>query len=427
MSDLFSQDAELAVLSVIINNPDAVYNLNGLRFFMFSSTANQLLFSKIEDLVDKNLVPDTSILLASLDASGNLAKAGGKEYLDYLVKSNFPKENLQEYISLVSASHKARSLISLASSVKADQITLDNVDDKLRALRDGLDGISDNSVGGQTLHISEGANSAYDEIVARVTSPGIRGVPWGFAKVDNITGGKNAGELWYIAGRPGAGKTAVASNAVLNDGYSGNPCLLFSKEMNYITMMERLVAIDSGIPITNIRLGLLNQESIDKVYESFKRIKQLPIYLDTNFMMDDYYIESAIKKFTNTKGIKTVYIDYMQLIAERDENMIHSLGRISRMLKTYANGLKISVVALSQLNREVEHRDNKRPVMSDIKQSGSLEEDADLVVGLYRDEYYNKDTKYPGLMEFIILKNRNGPTGTITLDFKPDTNKISGG
>ena len=144
-------------------------------------------------------------------------------------------------------------------------------------------------------------------------------------------------------------------------------------------------------------------------------------------MIDDYYIEQVVRKFYATKGIKTVYVDYMQLIAERDENMTHTLGRISRMLKNLANGLNISIVALSQLNREVEHRDNKRPIMSDIKQSGSLEEDADLLIGLYRDEYYNKDSKFAGLMEFIILKNRNGPTGTITLEFKSDTNKISSG
>jgi replicative DNA helicase len=424
--NLFSTDSEMAVLSLILNNPDFAFSVNDLRPFMFSSTAYQIIFNEIEETVGRNLVPDPSLLVMSLDAGGNLPKCGGKETIQYIYKQTYPKENFHEYVSIVIGSFRARSFISLASQIKSDTVTLDNVEAKIQEFRKGVEQLENNSATGSTVHIGTGANEVYEEIVARTKNPGVRGIPWGFRKVDLLTGGKNPAELVILAGRPGSGKTAVMCNAALNDGRSGVPSLIFSKEMNYSTMLERMVAIDSGVGISNIRLGIINQVQLDQIRDSLKRIKAMPIYLDTNFMMDVITIENTIKKYNTLHGVKVAYLDYIQLVAERDENMTHALGKISRMLKNLANGLDLSIVTLSQLNREVEHRDNKRPLMSDLKQSGSLEEDADIVVGLYRDEYYNKDTKFPGLMEFNILKNRNGPVGSITLDFKSETNKVLG-
>jgi replicative DNA helicase len=135
-------------------------------------------------------------------------------------------------------------------------------------------------------------------------------------------------------------------------------------------------------------------------------------------------MEAVIRKYKSLHDIKVVYIDYVQLMVERDNNQTQELGRVSRRLKLMANTLDMTMVVLSQLNREVEHRDNKRPVMSDIRQCGNLEEDADFVVGLYRDEYYDKDSKQKGKLEFIILKQRNGPTGTTILKFDAETNQV---
>ena len=135
-------------------------------------------------------------------------------------------------------------------------------------------------------------------------------------------------------------------------------------------------------------------------------------------------MEAVIRKYKSIHDIKVAYIDYIQLMVERDANQTQELGRVSRKLKLMANTLDMTIVSMSQLNREVEHRDNKRPVMSDIRQCGNLEEDADFVVGLYRDEYYNKDSKDKGKLEFIILKQRNGPTGTTILKFNQENNQI---
>lgn len=423
--NIFSAEPEIAVLSILLRFPDMSYSVDGLRFFMFSSTPHQLIYQEIEGLSEKQLLPDAHLIISSLESTKNLNKVGGKDYIEYLIKQDFPMENLKEYITFIVASYKARSLLSTISGIKSEELTIDNVDFWVDKLKKSLDGLMETSGGSLTVHVGDGVRAAFDEIVARTTSPGIRGATWGITDLDLATGGKNPGDLWIIGGRPGSGKSAMMCNSVLTDGKNGVPCLLFEKEMNYQTLLERLVAIETGIPLQNIRLGLLTQDQIEVISVALAIIKKYPIYIDTSFTSDLYYIESTITRFKSLYGVKNVYLDYLQLLSERDENQTQELGRISRMLKLLANQHSICIVAISQLNRSVEQRDNKRPLMSDLRQSGSLEEDADYVIGLYRDDYYNKESPNKGLLEFIILKARNGPVGTLTLKFTAESNKIS--
>jgi len=419
---LFSTEPESAVLSLLLQYPEIFYE-SGIRFYMLSALPHQLILQEIEALVERNLVPDVHLIVSSLESSGTLSKVGGKEYITYLLGLDFKRENFREYCSLVTASHKARSLLSAASRVRAEDITTENVDEAISNLRHTLETISGETSNG-TFHIGDGIRKVFEDIVARTASPGIRGVSWGFSNVDMATGGKSPGDWWIIGGRPSQGKTALMCNSILSDGRNGVPVALFEKEMNYPSLIERLVAIDSGVPIQNIKLGILTSAQVDMLKESVARVRQYPIYIDTNFLSDIHYIESAIYKYKATKGVGIVYLDYLQLLAERDDNQTNELGRISRKCKLIANDQNVCVIGASQLNRSVEARENKRPILSDLRQSGNLEEDADYVVGLYRDDYYNKETKYKNYMEFIILKARNGPVGTITLKFDPESNKV---
>ena len=421
--NLFSTEHEIKVLSILLKNPELYYG-TGIRFFMMSSEATKTIYQEIEVLNEKQLVPDLQMVISSLESSGNLAKVGGKEYLNFLVSQEFNKENLKEYCSYLVLSYKGRVLMEATSKVKAGDLTLDNVDNAIYTFRHTLEDLMEESGGGNTVHIGEGVKKAFDDIVARTANPGIRGRSWGIKDIDITTGGKSPGDWWIIGGRPGSGKTAVMCNSIISDGKAGVPVLFFEKEMNYQSLIERLVAIESGISIQNIRMGLLNKAQIEQIGLSMRRIREFPIYLDTTFSSDIHYMESTIYKYRATKGIEVVYIDYLQLLAERGDNQTAELGQISRMAKLLANDQNVCVIGASQLNRGVEMRDNKRPVMSDLRQSGNLEEDADYVIGLYRDEYYNKDTKYPNTMEFSILKARNGPVGTITLKFEPESNRV---
>ena len=420
---LFSTEHEIAVLSTLLKNPDLYYG-TGVRYFMMSAVPHQVIYQEIEILNERQLVPDAQMVANSLDSSGTLAKVGGREYLDFLISQDYNKENLKEYSNLLIASYKGRVFVSSASKVKADSLTLDNVDDSIHEFRKTLDSLTEASGGGGTVHIGDGIKKSFDDIVARTTTPGIRGASWGMKDIDVTTGGKCPGDLWIIGGRPGSGKSALICNSILADGRGGIPILFFEKEMNYQALVERLVAIDSGVPIQNIRLGILDKKQIEEIGLSMRRIREFPIYIDTTFNSDVHYMESTIYKYKASKNIKIVYIDYLQLLADRGDNQTAELGRISRMCKLIANDQDICVIAASQLNRGVEGRDNKRPMMSDLRQSGNLEEDADYVIGLYRDEYYNSETTYKKIMEYIILKARNGPVGTITLKFDPESNRL---
>jgi replicative DNA helicase len=172
-------------------------------------------------------------------------------------------------------------------------------------------------------------------------------------------------------------------------------------------------------------MGLIKQPQIDKIYGFAKELAKFPIFIDLNYTGSIEQTESVIRKYKETHNINIVFIDYIQLLSERSTDQTQELGRISRKLKLLANSMEICIVVLSQLNREVEHRDNKRPLMSDLRQCGNLEEDADFVIGLYRDEYYNPETKDKNKLEFIVLKDRNGPVGTTQIGFDKVTTKVT--
>lgn len=421
---LFSQDAETAVLSLIIKNGDLAFTTDGLRATMFSSLSTQCLFSNIEDLKSRNITPDAHTILLFLESNGQLNRCGGKEFIDLLESLEYPKENFNEFIRLMMESHKARTLSEIIKSVDLKNLTSGTVNSIIQSLKAGLDALTETSFGQAVAHIGDLVSPYYNELVERIKTPGIRGVKWGIKPVDLNWGGKAGGDLWFIAARPSQGKTALICNTALNDGLSGEPCLIISREMTSSQLLERLLSTFTGIDGSKIRLGLVG-EQMGEIEDALKVLKKLPIYVDTNFNMnDEFYLESVIRKYHSIHKVKTVYIDYIQLLVDRDENQTNALGRVSKTLKRLAGSLDISIVVLSQLNREVEKREDKRPILSDMRQSGNLEEDADWVVGLYREVYYIKDTKNKNTMEFIVLKARNGPVGTVLLKFTPEITKI---
>lgn len=394
---------------------------------MFSSTPNQALYLEFETGIEKNLLPDPTLIIESLGAKGELDKIGGKKYIEILLSKDYTETSFPEFVKLVMDSYKARSFLSIVSGANnKEYILASNVDDAIYNTRKSLDALVESGTNLHTIHIGDITKAVFEDIMSRTQNRGIRGTTWGVTDIDKITGGKCGGDVWVVGGRPGSGKSALVCNSIYQDALNGKPSLLIAREMRANQLLERLICIDTGIPNTNIRLGVLDQPEIDRMRESFAKIKQLPIYLDTNFgACEPFYLESVVNKFRNKHGIETLYVDYIQLLSERDENQTQEIGKLSRLFKMMSNELNICTIICSQLNRGVEARDDKRPLMSDLKQSGALEEDADYVIGLYRDEYYNKETKFKNLMEFIVMKNRNGPPGTVTIKFDGVTGKTS--
>lgn len=423
---LFDSNSEAIVIATILRNPALIYLVDNLRSYMFSSNPFINMFEEMEALREKGLNPEPSILIESLDSKGTLTAAGGKKLITELAGKETNADAFSEFVKIVVDSYRARSYLSTVSGVTKSTLNSSNLDESIRDTKQKLDNLINVSNIESAVHVKDLVKSTYDDIMQRLKNPGIRGTSWGVASLDNATGGKSPGDLWVMGGRPGAGKTAVVCNSVLADGLAGIPSLLIEREMRAQELMERLICIDTGIANTNIRLGILDKSQTDRIYDSLEKIKKLPIYLDTNYKASDpYYVEATVNKFVNKHGVQIVYLDYIQLLAERDENQTQEIGKLARLFKIMSNELGICSVLLSQLNRNVEYRDDKKPMLSDLRQSGALEEDTDFVIGLYRDEYYNKETKAKGLMDYMILKHRNGAPGTVTIRFDGPTSKIS--
>jgi replicative DNA helicase len=425
-SKLFSTESEEAILSIIIDSPEKLFESQNLSEEMFSSTPTKVLFVAIKELINSGYTPEPLLLEQKLKNDRLLETAGGSGYLSYIAAKGFDNNNFSKFEKIVIDSYKARQLLHLGSKLSGMVDDVPDIDSVVEYIRDKVDLLSRTSGGEKTISIKDAARDAWEDIQLRVQNPGIRGVPTGFSNLDSVLGGIMPGDLYIIASRTSHGKTSFMCNSIRNSGRAfGSSSLIFSKEMNKSQLMDRLIAIDSGVPLTDIKTGTMDNKQLKKVGESLGNLAKLKIFIDSSFTSDITYICNTIRKYHSIHEIDVIYIDYAQLVAERNRDATHELGRISRALKLLANDLGIGVYLISQVNRGVESRDNKRPVSADLRQSGNLEEDSDVILMLYRDEMYNSNSDFKGMIEVLVRKNRNGPQGRIYLDFDAETTKLS--
>jgi replicative DNA helicase len=417
--ELFSEQSERVLLSILLNNPDKLTECYDLTPKMFSSVPNRLIYSTISDLHMENLSPNDVLIIESLRSKEMLDTAGGERYIESLADLETSASNYKQYLNLVKDAYKARSILSLGSKIPEFIKQTKDVNSVLNAVKNAITDLMAGSGGELTASIKDVATAQWEQIEKRVATVGITGMRTGFTSLDNALNGVESGYLVVIAGRPSQGKTAWVCSSMLNCDY---PSLIFSKEMGATMLLDRMISAESGVPFSKVRQGSFKDaEELDKVKDAVDKLKGKDIFIDSNFSADISYVLNSIRKYHQQHGVKFVYLDYVQLMVERDENATHEIGRVSRALKLLANELDIVVFLVSQLNRSVEMRENKRPILSDLRQSGNLEEDADMVIFLYRDEYYNTDSKDRGVIENIIRKNRNGPIGTVYMEFLPET------
>lgn len=424
--ELFNNEAEVSVLGLVINNPDLVYSI-AVKPYMLSSTLNQVLLSNILELSEQALIPEYNLVINYLKAKGKLNDAGGEEYLKYLREQSLERENFKAYESQVINSYKAKTLLQLGAGISSRVKDSPDIESYISEIRDTLDKLTTTSGGETTSTFEEVLKGTWEAVVDRQENPGIPGVTTGYSDLDAITGGYKGGDLYVVAARPSVGKTAWMCNSILKSAKVAPVCV-FSLEMIKQALGNRFVAIQGDLSVQNISLGVLSKEELQKLSDTVKEIKSLPIYIDDIFTPSLNYLVQTIRKYVRTKGVKVVFIDYIQILVERGEFQTHEIGKVSRALKLLARELDIAVVILSQLNRSLESHTvkNKRPGLADLRQSGNLEEDADVVMFLYRDELYNPETKNKGEMEQIIRKNRNGMIGTLPHNhFEAETNKIT--
>jgi replicative DNA helicase len=270
--------------------------------------------------------------------------------------------------------------------------------------------------------------STYGDIEQRIETGQVPGIRTGFFGIDRmLNGGMQAGDLVIVAGRPAMGKTAWALNVASNVAATGAAVAIFSLEMEDCQLAYRLFAAEAGIEAGLLKLGRLNEGQLGQLANAVGTLSDRPIWIDDGFTPSFNHIRSqCLRLAARTGGLGLVMLDYLQLVGgeEGSQNRVLQLGQLTRQLKTMARELGCPVLVLSQLSRGVESRTNKRPMMSDLRDSGAIEQDADLIMMLYRDEYYDPETPDRGIAEVIITKHRSGPTGTVRLLFEPALNRF---
>ncbi|MBW1984506.1 MAG: replicative DNA helicase [Deltaproteobacteria bacterium] len=421
-------EAEESILSaILLDNSSLVDVLDILRADDFYRSAHQTIFSAVIDLFSKNEPIDLITLSNILRKQKKLDEIGGATYLAKLVDTVPLAVNAQHYAKIVHEKAYLRRLIE-----KANEITKrcfedsEDVDEVIDFAERSIFEISGDKIGPSFHSISQIVEKSIDTLEKRQRNKSlVTGVPTGFKKLDTDTSGLQKSDLIIIAARPGMGKTAFALNIARNAAIESNiPVSVFSLEMSKEQLAMRLLSSEAKVNSTRIRGGFLNQDDWHQINNAAGRLYEAPIYIDDSPSLTALELRAKARRMKMEKDIGIIIIDYLQLMKIRGmaERRDLEISEISRSLKALAKELDIPVVALSQLNRKLEERSDKRPQLSDLRESGALEQDSDVVMFIYRDDEYNKDESNPkkGTAEILLKKQRNGPTGMSTLTFLAD-------
>ena len=390
-------------------------------------------FASISSLINNNRAADVITVFEHLQTQGKAEEIGGLAYLNSLAQYVPSSANIRRYAEIVRERSILRKLISVS-----DEIATSAISTKGKPVPQILDEAEQKifNIGEEGARMRQGFQSMgnlvvqlLDRVEEMSQNPNdITGVPTGFFDLDRMTSGMQAGDLIVLAARPSMGKTALAINIAENVALKeGLPVAVFSMEMGASQLAIRIVGSIGRIDQTRLRTGKLLDEEWPRLSEAVERLRNVSLSIDETPGLTPSELRANARRLARSCGkLGLVVVDYLQLMSGSSgtdgDNRATELGEISRGLKMLAKELQCPVIALSQLNRGVEQRTDKRPMMSDLRESGAIEQDADVIMFIYRDDYYNKDSKEPGVAEIIIGKQRNGPTGTVKLTFlKPIT------
>ncbi len=419
-----SKEAEQSVLGSALSSQSAVGTAcEILKPDDFYFEQNRTVFSVVLELFNENTPIDVVTVSDRLNQHDNLDLIGGVQYLSSLILSVPTTGNIEYYAKIIKDKATLRRLIFSSQSIL--NMAYDEEDLTERILDTAEQRILDVSSGTVTndiVHISDIMMTAYDDMVKNSLTKGtVTGIPTGFTYMDNITGGLHGGELIIVAGRPGMGKSSFAVNIAEHAAIKENiPVAIFNLEMSKSMIVNRIICSQAMVDSQNIRKGDFQPEDWQQICSVIDKLSAAPVYIDDSSAITVSEIRAKCRRLKQTKNLGLVVIDYLQLMQSggRSDNRQQEISDISRSLKILAKELDIPVIALSQLSRSSESRSDKRPMLSDLRESGAIEQDADLVVFLYRDEYYNKESNEKNIAEINIAKQRSGSTGTFKLGWQ---------
>ena len=425
-----SLEAEQAVLAAMFNDRDAILEVIPLlKESDFYRHDHGVLFATMRKMNEQGVPIDLVTITAQLDKDGNLEKAGGMAYVAQIANSLGSASNIVHYAGIVKEKAVLRDLISIASNISNrsyddTEETEKILDDAERMVleisqkrtRSGLTPISE--VFGQTLNQLE--------ILAQ-KKEGLTGLTSGFIDLDRITSGWQKSDFIILAARPAMGKTAFALNMAQNAAMAtGQPVAIFSLEMSKEQLVNRMISSMAEIDQQTLRNGRIFGDDWIRLVNAIAPLGEAPVYIDDTPAISVREVRAKARRLKAEQGLSLLIIDYLQLMGStgRIESRQQEVSQISRSLKALARELDIPIIALSQLSRSVEQGQEKKPSLSHLRESGSLEQDADIVMFIYRDEYYNENSDKKGQAEIIIAKHRNGATGSVDLSFRKEFTKF---
>lgn len=414
-------EAEQSVLGSMLLDKEAIASVTeSLKADDFYRDDHKEIFEAIVDLYEKGNSVDVVTVSEQLKIRGTFESVGGLDYITQLASIVPTTANIKQYVRIVEGKSILRKLIRASGDIinmsyeAAEEVPviLDNAEMKIFDIlqKRNLKGISP---------IKDILVDTFNKLEELYNTKGsIVGVPTGFADLDHKTAGLHSSDLILIASRPSMGKTSFALNIAQNAAVSHNiPVLIFSLEMSKEQLVSRLLSSEAMVDSQKIRTGMFEEEDWTKLAGALGPLARAPIYIDDTPDISVMEIRAKSRRLKLEKNIGLIIIDYLQLMQGRGraENRQQEISEISRSLKVLAKEVGVPVVALSQLSRAPEARSDHRPILSDLRESGAIEQDADLVMFLYRDDYYNPDTDKKNIAEVIISKHRNGSTGTVEI------------
>ena len=417
-------EAEEIILGGVLLDPEALNRVIDLIVpEAFYLGAHQDIFRAALALNAQNMATDLISVSNWLRDHERLEKVGGQNKLIQLIDHTVSAVNIDQYAALVMDKYKRRQLIQVGGEIaQLGYDTTTDLEQILDCSEQKVFGVSQQVAHNTLIPAAEVLTHAFADIENRSLGMVLPGLTCGYYDLDAMTQGFQRSDLIIVAGRPSMGKTAITLDLARNLATIHKlPIPIFSLEMSKEQLVQRLLASEARIDSGRLRSGRISQQEWEPLGHAISVLSQLPIFIDDTPNITVAEMRSKARRLQAEQGgaLGAIVIDYLQLMDGAGDNRVQELSKITRSLKGLARELNVPVIALSQLSRSVESRTNKRPMMSDLRESGAIEQDSDLIMMLYRDEYYNPDTPDRGIAEVIVAKHRNGPTGVVKLLFEP--------
>jgi replicative DNA helicase len=392
----------------------------------FYSPANQKIFRAIMELFNSNVAPDLITVTDWLKQNKMLDEIGGPEYLSNLVGNVLTTANVEHHARVVLDKAIKRNIIHTSMElVKSGFDDSKTAAELVDYAQNSVFQIRETGLRKEPVHIRTYITGILEAAEAMRGQRMVTGIETGYYKLDEITSGFQSGEFIVIAGRPSMGKTALVLNIATHTAIEkSTPIAVFSVEMSGEALVQRMLCSEAKASLRNLRRGMLRNEDWVNLATAAGNLDKAPIYIDDSASLSIYELKAKARRLKADYDIQLLIVDYLQLLEGpqtfRTSSRQQEISEISRSLKGLAKDLNCPVVVVSQLSRMPEHREDRRPRLADLRESGAIEQDADVVIFIYRDEVYNSETEHKGVAEIIVAKQRNGPTGVIELGFFSD-------